>query len=63
MINIDGATLLFRPRSVYFNPFMVDAAKEIPQGSKFRHPTSLWSADKHPSMPAAISAISIRATM
>ena len=48
MINIDGATLLFPTSFGYFNPFMVDAAKKYPK-IEFRHPTSLWSADKHPS--------------
>jgi simple sugar transport system substrate-binding protein len=47
MINIDGATLLFPTSFGYFNPFMVDAAKKFPK-VEFRHPTSLWSADKHP---------------
>jgi basic membrane protein A len=48
MINIDGATLLFPTSFGYFNPFMVDAARKFPK-IEFRHPTSLWSADKHPS--------------
>jgi basic membrane protein A and related proteins len=48
MINIDGATLLFPTSFGYFNPFMIDAAKKYPK-VEFRHPTSLWSADKHPS--------------
>ena len=48
MINIDGASLLFPTSFGYFNPFMVDAAKKYPK-VEFRHPTSLWSADKHPS--------------
>lgn len=47
MINIDGATLLFPTSFGYFNPFMVDAAKKYPK-IEFRHPTTLWSADKHP---------------
>jgi basic membrane protein A and related proteins len=47
MINIDGATLLFPTSFGYFNPFMIDAAKKYPK-IEFRHPTSLWSADKHP---------------
>jgi basic membrane protein A len=47
MINIDGATLLFPTSFGYFNPFMVDAAKKYPK-VEFRHPTTLWSADKHP---------------
>jgi basic membrane protein A len=48
MINIDGATLLFPTSFGYFNPFMVDAAKKFPK-VEFRHPTTLWQADKHPS--------------
>src|SRR5260370_1018219 len=48
MINIDGATLLFPTSFGYFNPFMIDAAKKYPK-VEFRHPTSLWQADKHPS--------------
>lgn len=47
MINIDGATLLFPTSFGYFNPFMVDAAKKYPK-VEFRHPTTLWQADKHP---------------
>jgi basic membrane protein A and related proteins len=47
MINIDGATLLFPTSFGYFNPFMIDAAKKYPK-VEFRHPTSLWQADKHP---------------
>jgi basic membrane protein A and related proteins len=47
MINIDGATLLFPTSFGYFNPFMVDAARKFPK-IEFRHPTTLWSPDKHP---------------
>jgi basic membrane protein A and related proteins len=47
MINIDGATLLFPTSFGYFNPFMIDTAKKYPK-VEFRHPTSLWQADKHP---------------
>ena len=47
MINIDGATLQFPTSFGYFNPFMIDAAKKYPK-VEFRHPTSLWQADKHP---------------
>ena len=49
MINIhDGAaTLLFPTSFGYFNPFMIDAAKKYPK-IEFRHPTSLWQAEKHP---------------
>ena len=48
MINLDGASLLFPTSFGYFNPFMVDAARKYPK-VEFRHPTSLWSAEKHPS--------------
>ena len=47
MINIDGATLLFPTSFGYFNPFTVDAANKFPK-IEFRHPTTLWQADKHP---------------
>jgi len=60
VINIDGATLLFPTSFGYFNPFMVDAAKNTPRSSsairlRCGRPTSI------PAMPAAISAISTRA--
>src|ERR1700726_2787209 len=48
MINIDGATLLFPTSFGYFNPFRTEAAKKDPK-VEFRHPTSLWQGDKHPS--------------
>ena len=48
MINLDGVTLLFPTSFGYFNPFMVDAAKKFPK-VEFRHPTTLWQADKHAS--------------
>lgn len=47
MIELDGASLLFPTSFGYFNPFMVDTAKEYPE-VEFRHPSPLWSADKHP---------------
>jgi simple sugar transport system substrate-binding protein len=47
MIKIDGATLLFPTSFGYFDPFMVDAAKKFPK-IEFRHPSTVWSADKHP---------------
>jgi basic membrane protein A len=47
MINIDDATLLFPTSFGYFNPFMIEAAKKYPN-IEFRHPISLWLADKHP---------------
>ena len=39
--------LIFGTSFGYFDPFMVDLAKKYPK-VEFRHPTSLWSADKHP---------------
>src|SRR5882757_6994336 len=47
MIQIDGAKLLFPTSFGYFDPFMIQAAKKYP-AAEFRHPTSLWSKDKHP---------------
>ncbi len=47
MIQLDGASLLFPTSFGYFDPFMIDAAAKYPD-VEFRHPTSLWSADKHP---------------
>jgi simple sugar transport system substrate-binding protein len=47
MINLDGASLIFPTSFGYFDPFMIDAAKKFPK-VEFRHPTSLWKADKHP---------------
>ncbi|WP_271201934.1 BMP family ABC transporter substrate-binding protein [Methylopila turkensis] len=47
MIEIDGANLIFGTSFGYFNPFMIDLAKAYPN-VQFRHPTTLWSADKHP---------------
>lgn len=47
MIQLDGASLLFPTSFGYFDPFMIEAAKKYPD-VEFRHPTSLWSADKHP---------------
>src|SRR5215217_2451431 len=47
MINLDGAGLLFPTSFGYFDPFMVEAAKKYPD-VQFRHPTSLWNADLHP---------------
>lgn len=48
MIQSDGASLIFGTSFGYFDPFMIEMAKKYPQ-VEFRHPTSLWSADKHPS--------------
>ena len=47
MVQSDGASLVFGTSFGYFDPFMIDAAKKYPN-VQFRHPTSLWSADKHP---------------
>jgi simple sugar transport system substrate-binding protein len=47
MIHTDGASLIFGTSFGYFDPFMIEAAKKYPK-VEFRHPTSLWSADKHP---------------
>ncbi|MEJ8855794.1 BMP family ABC transporter substrate-binding protein [Variovorax robiniae] len=47
MIQSDGASLIFPTSFGYFDPFMVDMSKKYPK-VEFRHPTSLWSADKHP---------------
>ncbi len=47
MVQVDGAALIFGTSFGYFDPFMIDAARKYPQ-VQFRHPTSLWSADKHP---------------
>jgi basic membrane protein A len=47
MIQTDGASLVFGTSFGYFDPFMIEMAKKFPK-VEFRHPTSLWSADKHP---------------
>lgn len=47
MVRGDGASLIFGTSFGYFDPFMIEMAKKYPQ-VEFRHPTSLWSADKHP---------------
>jgi len=47
MVQADGATLVFGTSFGYFDPFMIEMAKKYPK-VEFRHPTSLWSADKHP---------------
>jgi basic membrane protein A len=47
MIELDGASLLFPTSFGYFDPFMIETAAKYPD-VEFRHPTSLWSADKHP---------------
>ena len=47
MIQLDNAQLVFATSFGYFNPFMIDAAKANPR-VQFRHPTTLWTPDKHP---------------
>lgn len=47
MIALDGASLIFGTSFGYFDPFMIDMARKHPK-VQFRHPTSLWSKDKHP---------------
>jgi basic membrane protein A len=47
MVQADGASLVFGTSFGYFDPFMIEAARKYPK-VQFRHPTSLWSADKHP---------------
>jgi basic membrane protein A len=47
MVRTDGANLILGTSYGYFNPFMVDMAKKYPE-VQFRHPTTLWSKDKHP---------------
>ncbi len=47
MVQTDGASLVFGTSFGYFDPHMIDMAKKYPK-IEFRHPTSLWSADKHP---------------
>lgn len=47
MIKLDGARLIFGTSFGYFDPFMIDLARKYPD-VQFRHPTTLWSADKHP---------------
>ncbi len=47
MIELDGAKLIFGTSFGYFDPFMIDLARKHPD-VQFRHPTTLWSADKHP---------------
>lgn len=47
MIELDGARLILGTSFGYFDPFMIELAKKYPD-VQFRHPTTLWSADKHP---------------
>src|SRR5260221_3235195 len=48
MIQTEGARLILGTSYGYFNPFMVDLAKKYPK-VEFRHSTTLWEKDKHPS--------------
>jgi len=47
MVQTDGASLVFGTSFGYFDPFMIDIARRNPN-VEFRHPTSLWTAEKHP---------------
>jgi simple sugar transport system substrate-binding protein len=47
MIRDDGANLILGTSYGYYNPFMVNLAKQYPQ-VQFRHPTTLWNKDKSP---------------
>ncbi len=47
MITFDKASLIFATSFGYFDPFMIAMAKKYPN-VQLRHPTGLWSADKHP---------------
>ncbi|HWZ06812.1 MAG TPA: BMP family ABC transporter substrate-binding protein, partial [Bradyrhizobium sp.] len=40
LITLDGASLIFGTSFGYFDPFMIDMAREFPK-VQFRHPTSL----------------------
>jgi basic membrane protein A and related proteins len=53
MIKLDGAKLIFGTSFGYFNPFMVDLAKQYPE-VEFRHPVRLW----HEGMPANLGSYS-----
>lgn len=47
MIRQDGAKLILGTSFGYFDPHMINMAKKYPN-VQFRHPTTLWSKDKHP---------------
>ncbi len=47
MIQQDGARLILGTSYGYFDPHMIAMAKKYPN-VQFRHPTTLWSKDKHP---------------
>jgi basic membrane protein A and related proteins len=47
MIRQDSAKLILGTSFGYFDPHMINMAKKYPN-VQFRHPTTLWSKDKHP---------------
>jgi simple sugar transport system substrate-binding protein len=47
MIRQEGAKLILGTSFGYFDPHMINMAKKYPN-VVFRHPTTLWSKDKHP---------------
>ncbi len=47
MIRQDGARLILGTSFGYFDPHMIAMAKKYPK-VQFRHPTTLWSKEKHP---------------
>lgn len=47
MIRQDGAKLILGTSFGYFDPHMINMAKKYPN-VQLRHPTTLWSKDKHP---------------
>jgi basic membrane protein A and related proteins len=47
MITFDNASLIFATSFGYFDPFMIEMARKYPK-VQLRHPTSLWSKNKHP---------------
>jgi basic membrane protein A len=47
MIKLDNAKLILGTSFGYFMPYMIDLAREYPD-VQFRHPSTLWNADKHP---------------
>lgn len=47
MVKLDGAKLVLGTSFGYFDPFMIDLAKQLPD-IEFRHSTMLWDPTKHP---------------
>ena len=47
MIQLDDAKMIYGGSFGYFDPHMINLSKKYPD-IHFRHPTGLWSADKHP---------------